>query len=232
MPIVNPDAATQQAASASESRNKRRAARQSAKTEEPAVAVLNEQKMLNLPGMVRVGGLSLRLTAPVIDKAAEVHNDIYTKWPDVLIFAVMGDLEGKGIKPEAIAEGWTAQRRQYQQAMAAAGNSDASDGIGSEPVTIAEVRSAVAQLSMGIGSLLPDIASTVWALAEGSPGLHWPPPDVSEGEERPSPPDGTQWLDDAIRQSLTIPQLADLLRELLYCCGGFPGGIQDRFETP
>ena len=146
MPIVDPKTATAQAASASDSREKRRAARQKGKdSSEPEVAVLSEAKMLNLPGTVRVGSLSLVLVAPVIDKAAKIHEAIYTNWPDVIVFAAAGDLGGVGINPQVVADAWNVQRQRIHEARIEIGEID-KDSPEPEAMTVAGVRGAMAQM--------------------------------------------------------------------------------------
>ena len=118
-----------------------------------------------------------------------------------------------------------------------------------------------AERGEGEVDFLSRICETLWPLASETPGLAWPRPPrpapptsspeptgppgaMSPGEMgsaeghaegapwTPAPPEGAQWLDDALAENLDLHEFADLLRAMLLAMGGFPGDVSDRFTTP
>lgn len=214
MPIITDDT-TPEIADVAKTRRERRAKPSSATT--PKVSV-SQNQMLGIGDRVRVGGLSLVLCAPTIREGAELDQKIYFEWPDLLVMAAM-DRDGRGIDPHQVADIWTIN-------IQAASKESGEEVV---PVTPLDVRSRMIELGTQIrtGMFTGIICDTLWKLAKSTPGLAWPRPE----DEEAGPPTGTKWLDDALFESLTIPDLADLLRAMFAAMGGFTGDITDRFET-
>lgn len=240
MPIVLTEAQEKAAAAARakeerrEARKEAREVRTSAPTEKDATPI-PENKMLGLPDTVKVGDLELVLTCPKIKNALRIQNDIYTSWPDVIIFAATAEPLGTGINPEAVCALWNAQRR------AVAKMQDLAEP---EPITVKVIRGLQGELFQSLGTILPPLCGTIWELASATPSLHWPrikektiaiqlDEDGTETEQEIERdielPDGDKWLDDALMESLSVPELADLLRAMLACMGGYPGDAAERF---
>lgn len=208
---------------------------------------------------VRVGSLTLRLRAPKSRPARRLHQMIWQSWPDLLLAAATSDEEGKGIDAELTARTLTLYRNVLRQRLAEDDPEVAA--LPQIEITAADVRRSCRDLTLEIGEeasergegeadFLSRICETLWPLASETPGLAWPrpprpaAPTSSPGEMgsaeghaegapwTPAPPEGAQWLDDALAENLDLHEFADLLRAMLLAMGGFPGDVSDRFTTP
>lgn len=171
--------------------------------------ILSEEKMLAIPESRIVGLRRLIFTCPTIRQAGEIQNALYREWPDVLLFAATGAMDGEGIDPKVIADLMTISRRAAWTVKP--GERQEDRGAMPAEVTINEVRGEISRLGFSIASLLPSMATSVWEL-------------VKDTEWLSAPADLEEHFAD-----LTLPQLCDFLRACLACMGGFPGDAADRF---
>lgn len=239
MPVTNPtDAAAEAAESAKrrQSRREERAQNRAASASSDKAAPLSEAQMLNLARGFVVGPLIFRLTCPTIGRASQLQTEIYIGWPQIIVTAASADITGQGIDPGHVATTLTIARRNLYEQNKDSGDEDEEEMPPPAPVMERDIAGMLAQTNLGIEEFLPTICAHVWEMAKDTPGFAYPkpePPADWEGEEwAPTPPAGCLWLDDAIRQYLRTPDLADLLRALLQCMGGFPGSVVDRFGPP
>ena len=250
MPIIETEASVK-AAKAAEARSKRREGRAEARESGTAVGKdaetvsIPESKMIGLPEGVVIGsnpGLFLTLTCPKMKDALRIQNTIYEQWPDVLLFAATGDIGGRGVNPEQVAQFWNLNAK--AQALRTGLSANDVPEIGDR-----EVRSLMANLSLNIETYLPRLCDTLWPLCSATVNLHWPRRFETVIEEQETTdettgikttadvevqklidvPDGDFYFDDAVMEYLAIPDLADLLRAVLACMGGYPGDFGSRF---
>lgn len=218
-------------------RRKERRERRETGGEEEAPYPVPMSRMLNLPESVVIGSsLTLVLTCPSLRKSLELQEQIYEAWPDVLVYAVVGDMAGKGINPAAVLHMEDRARRGlYEEAKrltlekAEATGQPRPELPEYKPPTVDDIRESMYWLMDEVKEALPKMADTLWAVAGTTPGLAWP---VTEKDgKRDVLPEGFRWLDDAL-MDCTIPELADVLRAALGCLGGFRHGVAERFTAP
>ncbi len=210
MPIIDAKKAVRDATETDKRDVKRQSGKAAAADKD--ITPMSESKMLNLPRVATVCGLRLVLTCPVIAEALPIQERIFSTWPDSLLFAATGEMDGEGINPEIVLRVLNA-------------NKDDDEPEFTRQYIINEMM----DFNLRLERRLPALCDSIWPIISATDDLHWPRPSAKDGEESLPLPEGVRYLDDALKAHFTPARFADLLRVILAGLGGYPGDAAERF---
>lgn len=197
---------------------------------EAHVSPISAEQMDNLGTWAVIGTARFLFRAVPIRRAAALSGLIETHFPTVLVYAALGDEEGRGIDYGITATFWQAVNEETKAAKArntpkeTTTDEEIEDASAVAPDVASEVLSLTRRVvveaesgspSVGYNKRVVDaLADALWMVADATPGL------------------SREALPALIEESFTVPDLADLLRAIYLAVGGFPLDMADRFASP